>query len=91
MPFLVRLARFALLVFTLTFIHGGFVLPIIAKVVTGIKFKDLFRALSLQPMAMAFATSSSSATLPLSMQNSRRRELNISQSTSVWCYRLALS
>ncbi|PSW65551.1 Na+:H+ dicarboxylate symporter [Photobacterium leiognathi subsp. mandapamensis] len=75
-----ELARFALLVFTLTFIHGGFVLPIIAKVVTGIKFKDLFRALS-APMAMAFATSSSSATLPLSMQTAEE-ELNISQSTS---------
>lgn len=75
-----QLALFALLVFTLTLIHGGFVLPIIAKIATGIKFSHLFKALS-APMAMAFATSSSSATLPLSMQTAEE-ELNISQSTS---------
>lgn len=75
-----QLALFALLVFTLTLIHGGFVLSIIAKIATGIKFSHLFKALS-APMAMAFATSSSSATLPLSMQTAEE-ELNISQSTS---------
>ncbi|HIF9140013.1 TPA: dicarboxylate/amino acid:cation symporter [Photobacterium damselae] len=75
-----ELARFALLVFTLTLIHGVIVLPSIAKLTTGISFKKLFRALS-APMAMAFATSSSSATLPLSMQTAEN-ELDISQSTS---------
>ncbi|HIF9330408.1 TPA: dicarboxylate/amino acid:cation symporter [Photobacterium damselae] len=75
-----ELARFALLVFTLTLIHGVIVLPSIAKLATGISFKKLFRALS-APMAMAFATSSSSATLPLSMQTAEN-ELDISQSTS---------
>lgn len=75
-----ELALFALLVFGLTFIHGGFVLPIIAKLFTGIKFSTLFRALS-APMAMAFATSSSSATLPLSMQTAQN-ELGVSQPTS---------
>lgn len=75
-----ELARFALLVFTLTLFHGVIVLPSIAKLATGISFKKLFRALS-APMAMAFATSSSSATLPLSMQTAEN-ELDISQSTS---------
>ncbi|HIF9292240.1 TPA: dicarboxylate/amino acid:cation symporter [Photobacterium damselae] len=75
-----ELARFALLVFTLTLIHGVIILPSIAKLATGISFKKLFRALS-APMAMAFATSSSSATLPLSMQTAEN-ELDISQSTS---------
>lgn len=75
-----ELARFALLVFTLTLIHGVIVLPSIAKLATGISFKKLFRTLS-APMAMAFATSSSSATLPLSMQTAEN-ELDISQSTS---------
>ncbi|HIF9380317.1 TPA: dicarboxylate/amino acid:cation symporter [Photobacterium damselae] len=75
-----ELARFALLVFTLTLIHGVIVLPSIAKLATGISFKKLFRALS-APMVMAFATSSSSATLPLSMQTAEN-ELDISQSTS---------
>ncbi|WIH22401.1 dicarboxylate/amino acid:cation symporter [Photobacterium damselae] len=75
-----ELARFALLVFTLTLIHGVIVLPSIAKLATGISFKKLFIALS-APMAMAFATSSSSATLPLSMQTAENK-LDISQSTS---------
>ncbi|MBA5761088.1 dicarboxylate/amino acid:cation symporter [Vibrio sp. 404] len=75
-----QLALFALLVFTLTVIHGAIVLPSIAKLVTGISIKRLFKALS-APMAMAFATSSSSATLPLSMQTAEN-ELGVSQSTS---------
>jgi len=75
-----QLALFALLVFTLTVIHGVVVLPSIAKLVTGISIKQLFKALS-APMAMAFATSSSSATLPLSMQTAEN-ELGVSQSTS---------
>ncbi|MGF1909331.1 dicarboxylate/amino acid:cation symporter [Vibrio kasasachensis] len=75
-----QLALFALLVFTLTVIHGAIVLPSIAKLITGISIKRLFKALS-APMAMAFATSSSSATLPLSMQTAEN-ELGVSQSTS---------
>ncbi|MDD1781107.1 dicarboxylate/amino acid:cation symporter [Enterovibrio sp. ZSDZ35] len=75
-----QLAMFALLVFTLTAFHGAVVLPSIAKFVTGISIKRLFKALS-APMAMAFATSSSSATLPLSMQTAEQ-ELGVSQSTS---------
>ena len=75
-----QLALFALLVFALTVVHGAIVLPGIAKFVTGISYRQLFKALS-APMAMAFATSSSSATLPLSMQTAER-ELNVSQSTS---------
>ncbi|SMY38105.1 Proton glutamate symport protein [Photobacterium malacitanum] len=75
-----ELALFALLVFSLTLVHGGIVLPLLAKLFTGIKFSTLFRALS-APMAMAFATSSSSATLPLSLQTAQE-DLNISQPTS---------
>ncbi|MGR5080760.1 dicarboxylate/amino acid:cation symporter [Photobacterium swingsii] len=75
-----QLARFAGLVFLLTFIHGAIVLPSIAKATTGIGFKSLFKALS-APMVMAFTTSSSSATLPLSMQTAEQ-ELGVSQSTS---------
>ncbi|WP_281546159.1 dicarboxylate/amino acid:cation symporter [Grimontia sp. SpTr1] len=75
-----QLALFAVLVFTLTLIHGAIVLPGIAKFITGISFKRLFKALS-APMAMAFATSSSSATLPLSMQTAEQ-ELGVSQTTS---------
>ncbi|KXI22269.1 dicarboxylate/amino acid:cation symporter [Photobacterium sanguinicancri] len=75
-----QLARFAGLVFLLTFIHGAIVLPTIAKATTGIGFKPLFKALS-APMVMAFTTSSSSATLPLSMQTAQQ-ELGVSQSTS---------
>ncbi|MDO6544234.1 dicarboxylate/amino acid:cation symporter [Photobacterium sanguinicancri] len=75
-----QLAKFAGLVFLLTFIHGAIVLPTIAKATTGIGFKSLFKALS-APMVMAFTTSSSSATLPLSMQTAEQ-ELGVSQSTS---------
>lgn len=75
-----ELALFALLVFSLTLVHGGIVLPLLAKVFTGIKYSTLFRALS-APMAMAFATSSSSATLPLSLQTAQE-DLGISQPTS---------
>ncbi len=75
-----QLAKFAGLVFLLTFIHGAIVLPTIAKATTGIRFKSLFKALS-APMVMAFTTSSSSATLPLSMQTAEQ-ELGVSQSTS---------
>ncbi|WP_418113274.1 dicarboxylate/amino acid:cation symporter [Vibrio scophthalmi] len=75
-----QLALFALLVFALTVVHGAIVLPSIAKFVTGISIRRLFKAIS-APMAMAFATSSSSATLPLSMQVAEQ-ELNVSQSTS---------
>ncbi|OBU15981.1 Na+:H+ dicarboxylate symporter [Photobacterium aquimaris] len=75
-----ELALFALLVFSLTLVHGGIVLPLLAKIFTGIKYSTLFRALS-APMAMAFATSSSSATLPLSLQTAQE-DLNISQPTS---------
>ncbi|MFC5077936.1 Proton glutamate symport protein [Vibrio thalassae] len=75
-----QLFLFALLVFALTVFHGAVVLPSIAKLVTGIRFRTLFKAIS-APMAMAFATSSSSATLPLSMQVAEQ-ELNVSQSTS---------
>ncbi len=75
-----QLLMFALLVFALTMFHGLVVLPSIAKVVTGISYKRLFKAIS-APMAMAFATSSSSATLPLSMQVAEK-ELGVSQSTS---------
>ncbi|MGF1775694.1 dicarboxylate/amino acid:cation symporter [Vibrio nomapromontoriensis] len=75
-----QLALFALLVFTLTVVHGAIVLPSIAKFITGISYRRLFRAIS-APMAMAFATSSSSATLPLSMQTAEQ-ELSVSQSTS---------
>ncbi|WP_162064445.1 dicarboxylate/amino acid:cation symporter [Vibrio taketomensis] len=75
-----QLLMFAMLVFALTMFHGLVVLPSIAKVVTGISYKRLFKAIS-APMAMAFATSSSSATLPLSMQVAEK-ELGVSQSTS---------
>ncbi|MDX2319364.1 MAG: dicarboxylate/amino acid:cation symporter [Moritella sp.] len=75
-----QLALFALLVFSLTLVHGVIVLPTLAKIFTGIKFSTLFKAIS-APLAMAFATSSSSATLPLSMQ-AAEKELGVSQSTS---------
>ncbi len=75
-----QLILFALLVFLLTVIHGAVVLPAIAKLVTGISYRTLFKAIY-APMAMAFATSSSSATLPLSMQVAEQ-ELKVSQSTS---------
>ncbi|PTB32583.1 dicarboxylate/amino acid:cation symporter [Photobacterium phosphoreum] len=75
-----ELLLFALLVFSLTLVHGGIVLPLLAKIFTGIKYSTLFRALS-APMAMAFATSSSSATLPLSLQTAQE-DLGISQPTS---------
>lgn len=75
-----ELALFALLVFLLTLVHGGIVLPLLAKVFTGIKYSTLFRALS-APMTMAFATSSSSATLPLSLQTAQE-DLGVSQPTS---------
>ncbi|QUM86960.1 dicarboxylate/amino acid:cation symporter [Moritella sp. 28] len=75
-----QLALFALLVFVLTLIHGVIILPVLAKIFTGIKFTTLFKAIS-APLAMAFATSSSTATLPLSMQ-AAEKDLGVSQSTS---------
>ncbi|RJX75317.1 dicarboxylate/amino acid:cation symporter [Vibrio sinensis] len=75
-----QLALFALLVFVLTMIHGGIVLPLIAKLATGISPLTLFKAIS-APMAMALATSSSAATLPLAMQ-SAEEELGVSPSVT---------
>lgn len=74
-----QLAQFSLLVFVLTLIHGLVVLPSLAKLLTGIKLKTLFKGIS-APLAMAFATSSSAATLPLSMRSAE--ELGVSPATS---------
>lgn len=75
-----ELAQFALLVLTLTAIHGFVTLPLLAKIITGRKIIPMLKSMS-APMAMAFATSSSAATLPLSMQTAQK-ELGISQSTT---------
>jgi len=75
-----QLAMFALLVFVLTLIHGAIVLPMLAKLLTGVSIRQLFKSIS-APLLMAFTTSSSSATLPLSMQVAEEK-LGVSQSTS---------
>ncbi|MDN3609538.1 dicarboxylate/amino acid:cation symporter [Vibrio ostreicida] len=75
-----QLFEFALLVFSLTMIHGLIVLPLIAKFAAGLGVRDLFRAIS-APLTMAFATSSSSATLPLTLKTAREK-LGVSDSTS---------
>ncbi|MGR5130960.1 dicarboxylate/amino acid:cation symporter [Vibrio alfacsensis] len=75
-----QLALFALLVFTLTMVHGLIVLPTIAKVMTGISPVTLFKAIS-APLAMAFATSSSAAALPLAKQ-SAEENLDVSPEVS---------
>ena len=75
-----ELAQFALLVFVLTAIHGGIVLPTLLKTFTGRPIIATMRHMS-APMLMAFATSSSSATLPLTLQTAREK-LNVSESTS---------
>lgn len=75
-----QLALFALLVFTLTMVHGLVVLPTIAKVMTGISPVKLFKAIS-APLAMAFATSSSAAALPLAKQ-SAEENLDVSPEVS---------
>ncbi|MCL1139683.1 dicarboxylate/amino acid:cation symporter [Shewanella pneumatophori] len=74
-----QLAMFALLVFGLTMLHGLVVLPSLAKILTGIKIRTLFKGIS-APLAMAFATSSSAATLPLSMKSAE--ELGVTPATS---------
>ncbi|GIU46045.1 proton/sodium-glutamate symport protein [Shewanella sairae] len=74
-----QLAMFALLVFGLTMLHGLVVLPSLAKLLTGIKIRTLFKGIS-APLAMAFATSSSAATLPLSMKSAE--ELGVKPATS---------
>ncbi|MEZ9596543.1 dicarboxylate/amino acid:cation symporter [Shewanella sp. 10N.261.52.F9] len=74
-----QLAMFALLVFGLTMLHGLVVLPSLAKMLTGIKIRTLFKGIS-APLAMAFATSSSAATLPLSMKSAE--ELGVTPATS---------
>ncbi|MCK8043398.1 dicarboxylate/amino acid:cation symporter [Shewanella sp. 1CM18E] len=74
-----QLAMFALLVFGLTMLHGLVVLPSLAKLLTGIKIRTLFKGIS-APLAMAFATSSSAATLPLSMKSAE--ELGVTPATS---------
>ncbi|WP_028768628.1 dicarboxylate/amino acid:cation symporter [Shewanella fidelis] len=74
-----QLALFALLVFGLTMLHGLVVLPSLAKLITGISIRTLFKGIT-APLAMAFATSSSAATLPLSMKSAE--ELGVTPATS---------
>lgn len=75
-----ELIRFALLVFSLTMLHGFIVLPLLAKLFAKRPFFATLKKMA-PPMAMALATSSSSATLPLTIQTARE-SLNISKSTS---------
>ncbi|AUI88467.1 Na+:H+ dicarboxylate symporter [Vibrio azureus] len=75
-----QLALFALLVFTLTMIHGLIVLPTLARTLAGISPIKLFKAIS-APLAMAFATSSSAATLPLAKQTAEEN-LDVSPEVS---------
>ncbi len=65
--FLTQLFQFAMLVVTLTLIHGLVVLPLIAWLTTGQNPVSLLRRIA-RPLLVAFSTSSSAATLPVTMK-----------------------
>lgn len=75
-----QLLMFSLLVFALTLVHGALILPLIARLATGISPVRLLKTIS-APLAMAFTTSSSMATLPVSLETAEEK-LGVSQSTS---------
>jgi Na+/H+-dicarboxylate symporter len=78
--FLTQLFQFALLVVTITLIHGLIVLPLIAWFTTGRNPLALMRQI-IRPMIVAFSTSSSAATLPVSMKTCEE-DLGVSKSVS---------
>ena len=80
MSFLNQLFDFALVVIAITLIHGLFILPCIAYVMTGASIPGLFRAIA-RPMLVAFSTSSSSATLPVTMRTAEE-DLEVPKSVS---------
>jgi Na+/H+-dicarboxylate symporter len=80
MGFLNQLLDFALVVIAITLIHGLFILPFIAYVMTGASIPRLFRAIA-RPMLVAFSTSSSSATLPVTMRTAEK-DLEVPKSVS---------
>mgnify|MGYP006160772371 FL=1 len=84
--FLTQLFQFALLVVTMTLIHGLIVLPAIAWITTRISPLELLRKIA-SPLLVAFSTSSSAATLPVSM---RAAEDNLDVSPSVASFVLPL-
>ena len=84
--FLHQLLHFALLVVSITIVHGVLILPTIAYFFTGTTPAVLFRNIS-RPMLVAFSTSSSSATLPVTM---RTAEENLKIPNSVSSFVLPL-
>ena len=84
--FLTQLFQFALLVVTMTLIHGLIMLPAIAWITTRISPLELLRKIA-SPLLVAFSTSSSAATLPVSM---RAAEDNLDVSPSVASFVLPL-
>ena len=84
--FLTQLFQFALLVVTMTLIHGLIVLPAIAWITTRMSPLELLRKIA-SPLLVAFSTSSSAATLPVSM---RAAEDNLDVSPSVASFVLPL-
>ncbi|MAI42402.1 MAG: Na+:H+ dicarboxylate symporter [Gammaproteobacteria bacterium] len=84
--FLHQLLHFALLVVSITIVHGVLILPTIAYFITGTTPAVLFRNIA-RPMLVAFSTSSSSATLPVTM---RTAEENLKIPNSVSSFVLPL-
>ncbi len=80
MDFLNQLLDFALVVVAITLIHGLFILPCIAYLMTGVSIPALLRTI-VRPMLVAFSTSSSSATLPVTMRTAEK-DLEVPNSIS---------
>lgn len=78
--FLAQLFQFALLVVSITLIHGLIVLPLIAWFTTGRTPAQLFPKIA-RPLIVAFSTSSSAATLPVTMKTCEE-ELGIDRSVT---------
>lgn len=78
--FLAQLFQFALLVVSITLIHGLIVLPLIAWFTTGRTPVQLFPKIA-RPLIVAFSTSSSAATLPVTMKTCEE-ELGIDRSVT---------
>ena len=78
--FLTQVFQFAILVTTITLIHGLIVLPAIAWFTTGRTPVTLLRQIA-RPLIVAFSTSSSAATLPVSMRTCEE-ELGVNRSVS---------
>ena len=79
---LAQLGSFAALVVALTLVHGVVVLPLLARVLGGVRIRDYLRNLA-RPALVALSTSSSLATLPVTLKAAESQGIRPSVSSFV--------